>query len=49
MINELPTIYEVVSGIAKKQVKDKSSATNHSSNKSKQNPKGVKNTVKNFY
>ncbi|KAJ8646928.1 hypothetical protein MRB53_008676 [Persea americana] len=39
MINELPTIYEVVSGIAKKQVKDKSSATNHSSNKSKQNSK----------
>eukprot|EP00268_Persea_americana_P026549 TRINITY_DN259_c0_g1_i10.p1 TRINITY_DN259_c0_g1~~TRINITY_DN259_c0_g1_i10.p1 ORF type:complete len:161 (+),score=19.79 TRINITY_DN259_c0_g1_i10:2064-2546(+) len=49
MINELPTIYEVVSGIAKKQVKDKSSATNHSSNKSKQNSKVVKNTVKILY
>lgn len=49
MINDLPTVYEVVSGIAKKQVKDKSSATNHSSNKSKQNSKGVKITVKNLY
>ncbi|PWA83770.1 hypothetical protein CTI12_AA117620 [Artemisia annua] len=37
MINDLPTIFEVVSGIAKKQPKEKS---NHSSNKSKSNTKG---------
>ncbi|XP_043704766.1 PHD finger protein ALFIN-LIKE 4-like isoform X2 [Telopea speciosissima] len=35
MINDLPTIYEVVSGTAKKQVKEKTSVSNHSSNKSK--------------
>ncbi|CAK9152483.1 unnamed protein product [Ilex paraguariensis] len=40
MINELPTIFEVVTGTAKKQVKDKSSVSNHSSNKSKSNSKG---------
>ena len=39
MINDLPTIFEVVTGTAKKQVKDKSSVSNHSSNKSKSNPK----------
>lgn len=42
MINELPTIYEVVTGAAKKQqqvVKEKSSVSNHSSNKSRPNPK----------
>ncbi|XP_077224026.1 PHD finger protein ALFIN-LIKE 5-like isoform X2 [Tasmannia lanceolata] len=39
MINELPTIFEVVTGTAKKQLKEKSSATNHSSNKSKPNSK----------
>ncbi|XP_051131143.1 PHD finger protein ALFIN-LIKE 4-like [Andrographis paniculata] len=40
MINEEPTIFEVVTGAAKKQLKDKSSASNNrSSNKSKPNPK----------
>ncbi|XP_004239609.1 PHD finger protein ALFIN-LIKE 4 [Solanum lycopersicum] len=40
MINELPTIYEIVTGAAKKQVKDRSSSvSNHSSNKSKSNSK----------
>ncbi|XP_019191960.1 PREDICTED: PHD finger protein ALFIN-LIKE 4-like [Ipomoea nil] len=43
MINDLPTIFEVVTGAAKKQVKEKSSVTNNSSNnKSKSNPKPVK-------
>ncbi|KAL5728665.1 PHD finger protein ALFIN-LIKE 4 [Ranunculus cassubicifolius] len=37
MINDLPTIYEVVTGTAKKQIKEKSSVSNHSSNKSKPN------------
>ncbi|KAL5995394.1 hypothetical protein ACLOJK_025453, partial [Asimina triloba] len=41
MINDLPTIFEVVTGTAKKQVKEKSSTTNHSSNKSKPNSKGA--------
>jgi len=41
MINDLPTIFEVVTGAAKKQVKDKSSVvSNHGSNKSKSNSKG---------
>ncbi|XP_077230493.1 PHD finger protein ALFIN-LIKE 5-like [Tasmannia lanceolata] len=39
MMNELPTIFEVVTGTMKKQVKEKSSATNHSSTKSKPNSK----------
>ncbi|XP_059662034.1 PHD finger protein ALFIN-LIKE 4-like isoform X2 [Cornus florida] len=39
MINDLPTIYEVVTGMAKKQAKEKSSASNHSGNKSKSNSK----------
>ncbi|KAL0337238.1 UNVERIFIED_CONTAM: PHD finger protein ALFIN-LIKE 5 [Sesamum calycinum] len=40
MINDLPTIFEVVTGAAKKQVKDKSSISNHSSgSKSKSNSK----------
>lgn len=39
MINDLPTIFEVVTGTAKKQVKEKSSVSNHSSNKSKSNSK----------
>ncbi|KAL6140697.1 hypothetical protein ACLB2K_058993 [Fragaria x ananassa] len=38
MINELPTIFEVVTGVAKKDVKDKPSS-NHGSNKSKLNSK----------
>ncbi|KAG4948032.1 hypothetical protein AAZX31_15G026600 [Glycine max] len=37
MINELPTIFEVVTGEAKKQVKEKSSVSNNSGNKSKSN------------
>ncbi|KAK7325094.1 hypothetical protein VNO77_29171 [Canavalia gladiata] len=39
MINELPTIFEVVSGAAKKQVKEKSSVSNNSGSKSKSNSK----------
>ncbi|XP_050219978.1 PHD finger protein ALFIN-LIKE 4-like [Mercurialis annua] len=35
MINDLPTIFEVVTGTVKKQPKEKSSVSNHSSNKSK--------------
>ena len=41
MINDLPTIFEVVTGTAKKQVKEKSSVSNHG-NKSKSNSKSVK-------
>lgn len=41
MINELPTVFEVVTGAAKKQQKEKSSVSNHSSSKSKSNPKSV--------
>lgn len=41
MINDLPTIFEVVSGTAKKQSKDKSSMSNHSSTKSKSNSKAT--------
>ncbi|XP_027081924.1 PHD finger protein ALFIN-LIKE 4-like [Coffea eugenioides] len=37
MINDLPTVFEVVTGSAKKQSKEKSSVSNHSSNKSKTN------------
>jgi hypothetical protein len=39
MINDLPTVFEVVTGTAKKQVKEKSSVSNHSSNKTKSNSK----------
>ncbi|XP_012454939.1 PHD finger protein ALFIN-LIKE 3 [Gossypium raimondii] len=40
MINDLPTIFEVVTGgVAKKQTKEKSLVSNHSSNKSKSNSK----------
>ncbi|PWA36068.1 F-box domain, cyclin-like protein [Artemisia annua] len=39
MINDLPTIFEVVSGIAKNSQKDKKSVSNHSSTKSKSNSK----------
>lgn len=41
MINDLPTIFEVVTGNVKKQGKDKSLVTNNSSNKSKTGSKGV--------
>ncbi|KAK4432842.1 PHD finger protein ALFIN-LIKE 4 [Sesamum alatum] len=45
MINDLPTIFEVVTGAAKKQVKDKSSISNHSSgSKSKSNSKSGKSS-----
>jgi len=43
MINELPTIFEVVTGGAKKPVKEKSSVSNNSGNKSKSNSKVVNN------
>ncbi|XP_050215934.1 PHD finger protein ALFIN-LIKE 4-like [Mercurialis annua] len=39
MINDVPTIFEIVTGTAKKQVKEKSSVSNHSSNKPKSNSK----------
>ncbi|KAL7165719.1 hypothetical protein ACSBR2_036573 [Camellia fascicularis] len=39
MINDLPTIFEVVTGTAKKQVKEKSSVSNQSNSKSKSNSK----------
>lgn len=39
MINDLPTIFEVVTGTVKKQVKEKSLVTNNGSNKSKSNSK----------
>lgn len=43
MINDLPTIFEVVTGAAKKQqLKEKTPVSNHSSNKSKSNSKPVK-------
>ncbi|CAL0326094.1 unnamed protein product [Lupinus luteus] len=45
MINELPTIFEVVTGAAKKQVKEKSSVSNHSGSKSKSNSKTCRNQV----
>ncbi|GLU22443.1 hypothetical protein SLE2022_385180 [Rubroshorea leprosula] len=46
MINDLPTIFEVVTGAAKKQGKEKSSVSNHSSNKSKSNSKVRESQVK---
>ena len=42
MINDLPTIFEVVTGSVKKQGKDKSLVSNNSSGKSRTGPKGVK-------
>lgn len=42
MINDLPTIFEVVTGAAKKELQEKSSASNHSSSKSKSNSKPSK-------
>ncbi|CAN4099426.1 unnamed protein product [Withania somnifera] len=42
MMNDLPTIYEVVTGVATKQLKDKSTVSNHSSDKSKSNSKAGK-------
>ncbi|CAN0877990.1 PHD finger protein ALFIN-LIKE 5 [Linum grandiflorum] len=46
MMNDLPTIFEVVSGTAKKQSKEKSSVSNNNSNKSKPNPKARDQPVK---
>ena len=46
MINDLPTIFEVVTGAAKKQVKEKSSVTNHNSSvKSKSSSKLVRTSM----
>ncbi|KAE9600415.1 hypothetical protein Lal_00045806 [Lupinus albus] len=39
MMNDLPTIFEVVTGTAKKQVKEKSSVSNNSGSKSKSSSK----------
>ncbi|XP_010493880.1 PREDICTED: PHD finger protein ALFIN-LIKE 4 [Camelina sativa] len=39
MVNDLPTIFEVVSGTDKRQGRDKSSVSNNSSNRSKSNSK----------
>ncbi|XP_027340122.1 PHD finger protein ALFIN-LIKE 4-like isoform X2 [Abrus precatorius] len=44
MINELPTIFEVVTGSAKKQVKEKSSVSNNSGSKSKFSSKRASET-----
>ncbi|GAY37473.1 hypothetical protein CUMW_029260 [Citrus unshiu] len=48
MINELPTIFEVVTGTTKKQAKEKSSVSNHSSSKSKSNSKRGSETQAKF-
>lgn len=42
MINDLPTVFEAVTGAAKKQAKDKTSVPSNGSNKSKTNQKSVK-------
>ncbi|KAG8388412.1 hypothetical protein BUALT_Bualt02G0123200 [Buddleja alternifolia] len=39
MINDLPTVFEVVTGAASKQQKEKSTVSNHSTNKSKSSTK----------
>ncbi|KAK1370303.1 PHD finger protein ALFIN-LIKE 4-like [Heracleum sosnowskyi] len=41
MINDLPTIFEAVTGASKKQSKEKSAVSNHSNSKPKSNPKRV--------
>lgn len=45
MINDLPTVFEVVTGADKKQQKEKSSVTNNSSSKSKSHSKVVKGSL----
>lgn len=45
MINDLPTIYEVVTGAAKKQQREKSSISSHSGKKSKSNSKVVRTII----
>ncbi|GKE16328.1 hypothetical protein Tco_1423905 [Tanacetum coccineum] len=42
MINDLPTVFDVVALSSKKQPAEKSAVSNHSSTKSKSNTKGVK-------
>lgn len=39
MINDLPTIFEAVTGASKKQSKEKSAVSNHGNSKPKSNPK----------
>eukprot|EP00252_Welwitschia_mirabilis_P025789 TRINITY_DN8200_c0_g2_i1.p1 TRINITY_DN8200_c0_g2~~TRINITY_DN8200_c0_g2_i1.p1 ORF type:complete len:254 (-),score=85.07 TRINITY_DN8200_c0_g2_i1:221-982(-) len=46
MINDLPTIFEVVTGVAKKQSKEKSSVANNSSNKNKSGPRASESQTK---
>lgn len=47
MINDLPTIFETIAGVVKKQGKEKSSSVfNNSSTKSKANPKVSKLKIK---
>ncbi|XP_027333625.1 PHD finger protein ALFIN-LIKE 4-like isoform X5 [Abrus precatorius] len=46
MINDLPTIFEVVTGSAKKHAKEKSSVSNHTDNKSKASSKGYSKQAK---
>ncbi|KAI9102942.1 hypothetical protein K1719_023381 [Acacia pycnantha] len=48
MINELPTIFEVVTG-TKKQLQEKSSGSNHGGNNSKSNSKAVNNAFFSSY
>lgn len=45
MINDLPTIFEVVTGTVKKQAKEKPSVSSHNGNKSKSGSKAVKNQL----
>ncbi|XP_059644844.1 PHD finger protein ALFIN-LIKE 4-like isoform X2 [Cornus florida] len=50
MMNDLPTIFEVVTGSAKKQQKEKSSVvSNHGSNKSKTNSKALESESQGKY
>ncbi|KAL9270781.1 PHD finger protein ALFIN-LIKE 3-like protein [Drosera capensis] len=44
MINDLPTVFEVVAGGTKRHPREKSSVSNHGSNKSKSNSKNGKET-----
>ncbi|XP_042048164.1 PHD finger protein ALFIN-LIKE 4-like isoform X1 [Salvia splendens] len=50
MINDVPTVFEVVTGAAKKQQKEKSLVSNNSSNKSKSNskPRTIESTQTKF-
>ncbi|KAL8153430.1 hypothetical protein V2J09_011190 [Rumex salicifolius] len=44
LVNELPTLFEVVTGTAKKPLKEKSSNSNHGTNKARTNSKAVKSS-----